>query len=159
MSLRRTELTTWWQKPNKQNGFLPHICKPHPPHSSSYYHPSTSPLKWILSQNCRHTSWAQISLFSSVERRQEKPSQGLERPNKNRNPPKKPWYDYKTDSLSGSDLVMQTSRASFSVTATDNSAIVWISRQLDTHSKNVSLLCSPCTKGCLSPFLLGKHRP
>lgn len=37
----------------------------------------------------------------------------------------------------------------FSVSATDNSPIVSIARQLYTHSKNVSLLCSLYTKRCL----------
>lgn len=41
------------------------------------------------------------------------------------------------------------SDSSFSATATDNSTIVWIARQLDTRSKNVSLLCFLYTKRCL----------
>lgn len=43
-------------------------------------------------------------------------------------------------------------------TVTDSSPIVYLARQLYTHSKNVSLLCFHNTKGGLC-FSLGKYRP
>lgn len=105
-----------------------------------------NPDKQHLSRNCRHTYWAPISIFLSVEQSKENPQRGLASEEKHIDSLKTSkcrWFVRFT--LRQAELQSK----SYPLTATDNPAIVSTARQLYTHSKNVSLLCFLYTKRCL----------